>query len=185
MVDESLGMFSYAARGTTRRLNMLRLPQTEHQRIGTGPLRRYSDLVAQRQLCSALCGEPGMPASEVAAVERWIKQKQADLQSALQRSEQPQMLRALESVCARQAAASRAGFAVLEGVVVKPATPARANSRASQLEIRLAAGGMVARLTTHTAAQARRAEQMKPGKQLRVRLRSVDARRGRVDVELL
>lgn len=45
LVDESLGMYSYAARGTSRRFNMLRLPQTEHLRIGTGPLRRYADLV--------------------------------------------------------------------------------------------------------------------------------------------
>eukprot|EP00966_Prymnesium_polylepis_P103839 2404626-Prymnesium_polylepis.1 len=172
-----------------------------------------------------------MPASEVAAVERWIKQKQADLQVALQRTEQPQMLRALESVCARQASASRAGFAVLEGVVTRAASqtvrrrqrrqgedappPApvgrgrleatRAHSpsggrpapqpprgahgpdppqrpsacsafnacsqggrdgRPTPLELRLTAGGLPARLTTHSAAQARRAAQCKPGTQL-------------------
>ncbi|KAL1499763.1 hypothetical protein AB1Y20_012450 [Prymnesium parvum] len=185
MVDELLGMYSYAARGTTRRLNMLRLPQSEHQRIGTGPLRRYSDLVAQRQLCAALCGEAGMPASEVAAVERWIKQKQADLNAALQRTEQPQMLRALQSVCSRQASATGTGFAVLEGTVVKPATPPKAGGRGGALELRLEAGGMLAYLTTHTAAQARRAEQCKAGSKLRVRLRSVDMKSGRVDVEML
>ena len=186
LVDEALGMFSYAARVTTRRLNLLRLPQTEHQRIGTAPLRRYSDLVAQRQLASALCGDPGMPASEVAAVERWIKQRQSDLQQALQRTEQPQMLRALESQCARQASASQRGFAVLEATVVRPARRSGGQGgRGSLLEVRLVAGGMLASAYTQTATHVRRAEQLKVGQKVRVRLRSVDARRGLVDVELL
>ena len=69
--------------------------------------------------------------------------------------------------------------------MIKPASAAKGNGRRSPLELRLAAGGLTARLTTHSQAQAKRAEQFKPGTQLRVRLRSVDARRGRVDVELL
>ena len=71
-VDEALAMFSYSARGAAKRHNLLRLPQTENHRIATAPLRRYADLIAQRQLSAALCGMDGMPASEVAAVERWI-----------------------------------------------------------------------------------------------------------------
>ena len=181
-------MFSYAARGTARRHNLLRLPQTENHRIATAPLRRYADLIAQRQLTAALQGQPGMPASEVAAVERWIRQKQSDMASS--RTAQPQMLRALEAHCARQATATGAGFAVLEGTVSKPLATAKGQGRGGgkppqQLEVRLAAGGVVARAMVRSAAQARQAAQLRAGESLKVRLRSVDARRGLVDVELM
>ena len=77
LVDEALAMFSYAARGTARRHNLLRLPQTENHRIATAPLRRYADLIAQRQLTAALQGQPGMPASEVEAAAARVQPMQS------------------------------------------------------------------------------------------------------------
>jgi uncharacterized membrane protein YgcG len=198
LVDEALGMFSYAVRGAGKRHNLLRLPQTENHRIATAPLRRYADLLAQRQLCAAMCGLPGMPASEVAAIERWIKQKQSDMASS--RTSQPQMLRALEAHCARQATTTGLGFAVLEGTVSQPmpaaAKPPAArpqgrkpsaakSSKPAQLEVRLMAGGVIARATMRNLAQARDAALLQRGERVKVRLRSVDARRGLVEVELL
>lgn len=189
IVDEALSMYSYAARRTAMRSNLIRLPQTEHQRVGTGPLRRYSDLVAQRQLCAALCGESGMPVGEAVALERWIKGKHAELQVALQRKQQPQMLRALESHCARQAALSRTGYAILHGTFlgnVRRQGVAVRRQGAAHLEIRLEqAGGVIARASLEKPLQAERARALKPGQKLRVRLCGVDARRGLVDVELL
>uniref|UniRef100_A0A6U7IBS1 RNB domain-containing protein n=1 Tax=Haptolina brevifila TaxID=156173 RepID=A0A6U7IBS1_9EUKA len=193
VVDEVLSIFSYAARGAAKRHNLLRLPQMENRRIATAPLRRYADLIAQRQLCAVLCGSPGMPASEVAAIERWIRAKQSDMAT---QQPQPQMLRALESHCARQATVSGSDFAVLEGTVVKTgvapeARTSRGNAPTKQppsrveVEIRLHAGGVSAVATARTASQARRATRLQQGDVLQVRLRSVDTRRGRVEVELI
>ena len=42
IVKESLFMYSFAARGTAKRYNLLRLPQSEGFRLGTAPLRRYA-----------------------------------------------------------------------------------------------------------------------------------------------
>ena len=202
MVDESLAMFSYAAKGAARRNNLLRLPQTELHRIGTAPLRRYSDLVAQRQLASVLRGESGMSASEVAALDRWIRQKRSDIDSRQSKRPQPQLLRALEAHCARQASATGAGVAVLDGTVSKQLTSGsrgrgggRGGGRGrggrggggapAMLEVYLDACGVAARAAVRTPAQQRAAAKLQIGAQVRVRLRSVDARRGTVDVDLL
>ena len=204
LVDEALAMFSYAARGAAKRHNLLRLPQTEHHRIATAPLRRYADLIAQRQLSAALQGQPGMPASEVAAVERWVRQKQSDLAQQQRSRPQPQLLRALEAHCARQATATGAGFAVLDGIVSKALSGpfprggggggrgggrggrgSGGNQRVASLEVRLeAAGGVAARAMVRTPNQHRAASRLQVGQPVRVRLRSVDAQRGTVDVEL-
>ena len=131
MVDEALGMFSYAARGAAKRHNLLRLPQTEARRIATAPLRRYADLIAQRQLTAALCGAPGMAATEVAAIERWIKHKQSELaraEEAAARQQAPLQQRALESLSARQA--SVAG-SLLESAVRAAASPSAAHPEAA------------------------------------------------------
>ena len=82
VVQGALGLYSSAAKRAAQRHNMLRLPHTAFARIATAPMRRYSDLVAQRQLTSALCMQPGMPSAEVAVIDRWIKQRQADLDKA-------------------------------------------------------------------------------------------------------
>jgi exoribonuclease R len=82
VVQGALGLYSVAAKRAAQRHNMLRLPHTAFARIATAPMRRYSDLVAQRQLTSALCMQPGMPSAEVAVIDRWIKQRQADLDKA-------------------------------------------------------------------------------------------------------
>ena len=208
LVDEALAMFSYAARGTARRHNLLRLPQTENHRIATAPLRRYADLIAQRQLTAALQGQPGMPASEVAAVERWIRQKQSDMASQQRSQPSSQLLRALEAHCARQATATGSGFAVLDATVTKPLVGGGrggggrggrggggrgggrggrggAESGGGHFEVRLASGGVVARASVRTPAQQRMAKKLQLGQPLRVRLRSVDTRRGTVDVEPL
>ena len=229
LVNEALSLFSYAARGAAKRHNLLRLPQmgNVNHRIATAPLRRYADLIAQRQLNSALCGRPGMPASEVAGVERWIRQKESDMASQQRTRPQRNLLNALEAHCARQATATGAGFAVLEGTVSKPlsgtfpgaltargaaggaprggggarggggrggggrgrgsgGTQEGAPSRVSYLELRLdAAGGVAARALIRTPSQHKAASRLQMGQPVRVRLRSVDAKRGTVDVELL
>ena len=145
MVDEALGMFSYAARGAAKRHNLLRLPQTEARRIATAPLRRYADLIAQRQLTAALCGAPGMAATEVAAIERWIKHKQSELaraEEAAARQQAPLQQRALESLSARQA--SVAG-SLLEGAVRAAVSPSAAHPEpAPRSGASRAAGGRAA-----------------------------------------
>jgi hypothetical protein len=175
-------MFSYAARGVAKRHNRLRLPQTEYQRIATAPLRRYADLVAQRQLVAALLNETGMAASEVAALERRLQTHHRELQQALSDSQQPLMLRALESMCARQAAASGVGYAVLEGTLHRK--PLGGDGRGS-IQVRLSAGGVMAEVYTHNAEQRERVMRLGIGRKLRVRLRNVDGRGGRVQVELM
>ena len=180
-VDECLAMFSYAARGVSKRHNLLRLPQTEYQRIATAPLRRYADLVAQRQLVSALRGAAGMSASEVAALERRLQTHHRELQQALADTQQPLMLRALESMCARQAAVSGVGYAVLEGTVHRK--PKAGGGGACQ--VRLSTGGLLADVVMHTERQRERALKLRLGQKLRVKLRNVDSHGGRVMVELL
>jgi hypothetical protein len=182
LVDETLKLFSFATRDATRRIKLL---QSENQRIGTAPLRRYTDLVAQRQLVSALRNDPGMPASEVVALGRWVRQQQGSMRQSLKRKEQPQMLRALEAHCARQASASRAGFAILEGNVVQPSLRPGKGRPGSPLQVRLLAGGLLATPQLPTDALALKAELYKVGQTVRVRLESVDALHGRVEVELL
>ncbi len=105
------------------------------------------------------------------------------------------MLRALESHCARQADASGTGFAVLEGTVIKASVAAvqsgkgQASSRQApprvQVEVRLHAGAVSALAISRTAAQCRRSAMWQPEDTMKVRLRSVDTRRGKVEVELL
>jgi len=187
LVDEALGRFSYAARGVAKRHNLLRLPQTEHQRIGTAPLRRYADLISQRQLVSALRGEPSIPVGEVAALERWMKRKEAEIKKQLQAQQggvqQVANLRQLEAHCARQASATGSGFAELDATVVRIVRSPRPGP--PRVEVKLEAGGMLAHATPSGPSASRRIAEIKPGMRLRVRLRSVDARRGRVEVVLI
>ena len=123
-------MFSYAARGAAKRSNPLRLPQIENQRLATAPLRRYADLVSQRELAAALRGDRGLSAAELDAVDKWISVKQAERAAAIGSAQQPLMLRALEAQCSRQAAAAAAAAAaVLEGTVTRVTRPAAAEIR--------------------------------------------------------
>ena len=63
---------------------------------------------------------------------------------------------------------------------------ASAGARApAMLEVYLDACGVAARALVRTPAQHRAAARLQVGAQVRVRLRSVDARRGTVDVDLL
>ena len=56
--------------------------------------------------------------------------------------------------------------------------------RATQLEIRLAVGGVVARATLPPAAASKRSAELHTGAKLRVTIRSVDLRRGHVEVDV-
>jgi hypothetical protein len=141
-----------------------------------------------------------MEAAEVASVERWITHKQRDIAAArahrsatgssgarqrLPRPPAPQMLRALEAYCARRAAAAGDGAAViLECVVVS--TPSRSADDSSLLEVKLRPSGVVAQVAPpRGAALTRLAAKARVGNVLRVRLRSVDAKEGRVVVDLV
>ena len=106
----------------------------------------------------------------------------AALRQALSDSQQPLMLRALESMCARQAAASGVGYAVLEGTLHRK--PLGGDGRGS-IQVRLSAGGVMAEVYTHNAEQRERVMRLGIGQKLRVRLRNVDGRGGRVQVELM
>jgi hypothetical protein len=131
-----------------------------------------------------------MAASEVAALERRLQTHHRELQQALSESQQPLMLRALESMCARQAAASGVGYAVLEGTLHRKPLTRRGfeggggDGRGS-IQVRLSAGGVMAEVYTHNAEQRERVMRLGIGQKLRVRLRNVDGRGGRVQVELM
>lgn len=234
IVDHALSMYSYAAAKAARRSNMVRLPQAEHQRIATAPLRRYADLIAQRQLGAALTGERGMPIGEVAALELWIKRRSAEIRSSVEAQQAGARsiagLRDLEEVYAQHAVHSAGGrrrfgsirYTELDAKIVKVMPPRAGDSdRRPEVVVRIdgvdgvtayakwgdvgdgadqrdsrAGGVQVGGGTPSTVrgtAQGRgrgrgRGSQhvgLQPGRPVRVRLRSVDASRGRVEVEIV
>ena len=182
IVGEGLLMYSYAARGSAKRHNLLRLPQTENQRIGTTPLRRYADMISQRQLSSALRGEPGLPPGEVAAIEIWVRGRWKAIQEALaEHGKGPRRisgLHELEALCARQAAATKDGKrAELDAEIT------RLISNGTEVELKLSVGELRAHAKVNP--RLRRPPKLWPGKRVRVRLRSVDTKFGTVHVDLL
>lgn len=56
----------------------------EYQRIATAPLRRYADLVAQRQLSATLRGQRPMGVGEVAALEMWLRRRGTEIKSSIE-----------------------------------------------------------------------------------------------------
>jgi len=188
LVNEALGIFSYAARSMAKHNNMLRLPQMEHRRIATAPLRRYADLISQRQLCAALSGEPTMPLSEIATLEQWIRSKKADIVERLNQQQAGAQrivgLRELEAHCLRQATASGSRFAEIDATVTKVLGSSGSGAQSRTLiEVRLATGGMIAR--TSVSSSTARKLPIRTGMKLRVRLHSIDAKRGQVDVSVI
>ena len=88
----------------------------------------------------------------------------------------------------------RVGYAVLEGTVHrKPSLrqPQKSDGGGGggggggSLQERLSTGGLLADVIMHTEEQRERAVKLSLGQKLRVKLRNVDSRGGRVMVELL
>jgi len=190
VVGDVLSLFTYIAWRFARAANLPLLPQMEDMRIGTAPLRRYADLVAQRQLTAVLDGRAPGSASEMEATSKWIRRKAAERASS--KRAQPEMLRLLETQEARQAWANGEP-PMLDGVVIE-ITPAAnrsagANATATGMDVhvrlRVGGGRIVAVASASTPAHERRAQKLKPGQAIKVRLRSVDAQRGSVEVSLI
>jgi len=190
VVGDVLSLFTYIAWRFARAANLPLLPQMEDMRIGTAPLRRYADLVAQRQLTAVLDGRAPGSASEMEATSKWIRRKAAERASS--KRAQPEMLRLLETQEARQAWANGEP-PMLDGVVIE-ITPAAnrsagANATATGMDVhvrlRVGGGRIVAVASASTPAHERRAQKLKLGQAIKVRLRSVDAQRGSVEVSLI
>lgn len=189
----------------------MRLPQAEYLRLATAPLRRYADLVSQRQLCAALTGQKPLGLGEVAALELWIKRRGAEIKLSVEAQQATTHslagLRELEVVCAKQAAESVGGkgrygvvrYTELDATVLRVARP-RVGDRDQRHEVVLRLSdveGMqaYARWAPERGGRGGRAEPpqrrvkvppgLQPGRPVRVRLRSVDAKRGRVDVDII
>ena len=80
-------------------------------------------------------------------------------------------------------------FYLLEGTLIAVSRGKGTKSgdapRPTQLEIRLAVGGVVARATLPPATAAKRSAELHTGAKLRVTIRSVDLRRGYVEVDVV
>lgn len=107
MVDQALFLYSKCAHRfcETKRVAPPRVAgagsaRGRGARFATAPLRRYLDILAQRQLSNAILGEPGMPKKKIIEEVRWVTWKRNEMVALSKQSKDRALLERLESHCA-------------------------------------------------------------------------------------
>lgn len=139
-------------------------------RCGTAPLRRYADLVVQRQVRSALFGDQPASAREMIALRARLARGAAKAADTVERARTAALLDALADRCARQKAAAKRSRAVIAGVV-RNATVSRAGMLRATVDLDgagvVADAGLSQSIADRTRARADKEAGGKEGKMAR------------------
>lgn len=187
MVDELLALYSEAGRRFLK-AHGATLPLApgsvsggmDAARFGTGPLRRYTDVLAQRQMAAVLRGKPPLPKAEIVR-----RMTQVNFQSKASRQLRAQsrttvLLESFASFCAAQARAANAPYATVKAAATGAGTEVVLSDVGLRSHVRLPGDW---RKTQQQGKGRPRLLDLEAGRAFDVRVLKVDPRTGAIDLE--
>jgi exoribonuclease R len=188
MVDELLALYSEAGRRFLK-AHSATLPLApgsvsggmDAARFGTGPLRRYTDVLAQRQMSAVLKGQPPLPKAEIIR-----RMTQVNFQAKASRQLRAQsrttvLFESFASFCAAQARAAHAPHATVKATATGTGTEVVLPEVGLRTHVRLPADWKKAQ----REGQQRRQKlfDLEAGREFDVNVLRVDPKKGVIDLE--
>lgn len=151
-------------------------------RCGTAPLRRYADLVTQRQLkAMLLASTPSVPRRSplgrrrIAALRTWLERRHVESRRLVAERRRAALYDAFAGACETQMAAAGGGTASVQGVVRVVHEPPKAGGRKRQkVEVALRGVGLTATLTVADNVAVGVDKGVRVGAEVRVAVERVD-----------
>lgn len=187
MVDEFLALYSEAGRRFLK-AHAVTLPLApgsvsgglDAARFGTGPLRRYTDVLAQQQMVSVLKGRPPLSKSEVIrrmTQVNWQSKASQKLRSA---SRGKVLLESFATYCAAKAKAAGQAYAVVRATATGTGTEVMLPDAGLRSYVRLPGGW---KKKGKDGAGSRRLFDLEAGMEFEVHVLRVDPARGSIELE--
>lgn len=190
MVDELLALYSEAGRRFLK-AHAATLPLApgsvsggmDAARFGTGPLRRYTDVLAQKQVAAVLRGQPPLSKREI--IERMTQvnfQAKASRQLRAQ-SRTTVLLESFATFCAAQARAAKGPHAVVRAVATGTGTEVVLPDVGLRSHVKLPADWRKKGGGGGGGGKQQKLFDLKAGREFDVKVLKVDPKKGVIDLE--
>ena len=186
MVDEFLALYSEAGRRFLK-AHAVTLPLSpgsvsgglDAARFGTGPLRRYTDVLVQHQVISVLKGHPPLSKAEVIARMTQVNWQTKASQKLRSTSRSKVLLETFATYCASKAKAAGLPYAVVTAKATGTGTEVLLPDAGLKSYVRLPGDWK----KKGASAKPRRLFDLEAGKAFEVHVLRVDPSRGTIDLE--